>query len=194
MSFVFAAPEFVTAAASDVASIGSTVNCAGAAAATATTQVLPAGCDEVSAAVAALFGAHGQAYQAMSAQVTAFNKQFAWLMNSGAGEYATSEAAGAASLQTLQQDLLGFINLPTNLLLGRPLIGDGASGAPGTGADGAPGGLLIGNGGAGGSGGLFGNGGAGGAGGGLLGNGGAGGSAGLFGNGGTGGQGAPGHN
>ncbi|WP_264960696.1 PE family protein, partial [Mycobacterium kiyosense] len=181
MSFVFAAPEFVTAAASDVASIGSTVNCAGAAAATATTQVLPAGCDEVSAAVAALFGAHGQAYQAMSAQVTAFNKQFAWLMNSGAGEYATSEAAGAASLQTLQQDLLGFINLPTNLLLGRPLIGDGASGAPGTGADGAPGGLLIGNGGAGGSGGgthlnggnggaggLFGNGGAGGAGGGLL--------------------------
>ncbi len=94
MSFVFAAPEFVTAAASDVASIGSTVNCAGAAAATATTQVLPAGCDEVSAAVAALFGAHGQAYQAMSAQVTAFNKQFAWLMNSGAGEYATSKPRG----------------------------------------------------------------------------------------------------
>ncbi|KCL23729.1 hypothetical protein W072_04062, partial [Mycobacterium tuberculosis TB_RSA162] len=30
---------------------------------------------------------------------------------------------------------------------GRPLIGNGANGAPGTGADGAPGGWLIGNGG-----------------------------------------------
>jgi hypothetical protein len=48
MSFVIAAPEFVTAAASDLASIGSTIGAANAAAAFPTTGVLAAGADEVS--------------------------------------------------------------------------------------------------------------------------------------------------
>jgi hypothetical protein len=62
MSFVIAAPEFLTAAATDLANIGSTVSAASAAASAPTVAVLSAGGDEVSAAVAALFGAHGQAY------------------------------------------------------------------------------------------------------------------------------------
>ena len=61
MSFVIATPEFVTAAATDLANIGSTLSAANAAAAAPTTGVLAAAEDEVSAAIAALFSGHGQA-------------------------------------------------------------------------------------------------------------------------------------
>lgn len=67
MSFVSVAPEIVVAAATDLAGIGSAISAANAAAAAPTTAVLAAGADEVSAAIAALFGAHGQAYQTVSA-------------------------------------------------------------------------------------------------------------------------------
>ncbi len=50
MSFVFAMPELVAAAAADLAGIGSTVGSATATAAVPTTQVVAAGADEVSAA------------------------------------------------------------------------------------------------------------------------------------------------
>ncbi|BCI88559.1 hypothetical protein NIIDMKKI_37650 [Mycobacterium kansasii] len=49
-------------------------------------------------------------------------------------------------MELLQQQALNLINAPTNLLLRRPLIGDGANGtAPGQ--PGQAGGLLLGNGG-----------------------------------------------
>ena len=64
MSFVTASPEMMTAAATDLASLGSTLSAANAAAATRTTGVLAAAEDEVSAAIAALFSAHGQGFQA----------------------------------------------------------------------------------------------------------------------------------
>ncbi|WP_157185267.1 PE family protein, partial [Mycobacterium canetti] len=69
MSFVNVAPQLVSTAAADAARIGSAINTANTAAATATTQVLAAAQDEVSTAIAALFGSHGQHYQAISAQV-----------------------------------------------------------------------------------------------------------------------------
>jgi len=100
MSFVTAAPEFVSAAASDLASIGSTISAANATAAAPTTGVLAAGADEVSAAVAGLFGAHAQGFQAVSAQASAFHNQFVQLLNGGAGQYAAAEAANASPLQT----------------------------------------------------------------------------------------------
>lgn len=131
MSFVIAAPEFVTAAASDLANIGSTIRAANAAAAGSTSQVFAAGADEISAAVAALFEAHSQSYQVLSAQAAAFHDQVAQLMSAGAGQYAMAEAAAATPLQSVEQQLLDVINMPTNLLLGRPLIGNGANGAPG---------------------------------------------------------------
>ncbi|EFD76749.1 PE family protein [Mycobacterium tuberculosis T85] len=59
MSFVVVAPEVLAAAASDLAGIGSTLAQANAAALAPTTAVLAAGADEVSAAIASLFGAHG---------------------------------------------------------------------------------------------------------------------------------------
>src|ERR1700677_2636258 len=146
MSFVIAAPEFVTAAASDLANVGSTISTANAAAAAPTTGVLAAGADEVSATVATLFDAHGQAYQAISAQTAAFHQQFVQLINSGAGSYAAAEAANASPLQSTQQDLLAVINAPTQAALGRPLIGNGAN-ATAPGGRGGAGGVLWGNGG-----------------------------------------------
>ncbi len=69
-------PDQVAGAARDLASIGSTINEANAAAAGQTTSVLAAGADEVSAAVAAVFGAHAEGYQVLSTQAAAFHQQF----------------------------------------------------------------------------------------------------------------------
>ncbi|WP_272890504.1 PE family protein, partial [Mycobacterium marinum] len=60
MSFVSVVPEWVAAAATDVAGIGSVVG-----AANATTSVTAAAGDEVSVAIAALFGGFGREYQAV---------------------------------------------------------------------------------------------------------------------------------
>lgn len=76
MSFVLIAPEFVTAAAGDLTNLGSSISAANASAASATTQVLAAGADEVSARIAALFGGFGLEYQAISAQVAAYHQRF----------------------------------------------------------------------------------------------------------------------
>lgn len=154
MSFVIAVPEFLSAAATDLANLGSTISAANAAASIPTTGVLAAGADDVSAAIAALFGAHAQAYQTISAQAATFHAQFVQTLSAGAGAYANAEAAN------VQQSLLNAINAPTQALLGRPLIGDGADGtAPGQngGAGGLGDGVGVdrGTGGAGGRGGLL---------------------------------------
>ncbi|WP_415823599.1 PE family protein, partial [Mycobacterium basiliense] len=172
MSFVFAVPETVAAAASDLAGIGSALTAANVAAALPTTTVVAAAGDEVSAAVAALFGSYAEGYQVLSAQAAAFHQRFVQSLTAGMGAYAAAEAANASPLE----QLLGVVNAPAQAVFGRPLIGNGANGADGTGAAGGDGGLLIGNGGNGGSGGV-----------GQVG--GTGGAAGLFGNGGAGGTG-----
>src|ERR1700757_176011 len=127
MSFVTVGPEALAASASDLTRLVCTISAANAAAAAPTTGLLAAGADEVSAAIASLFGAHGQAYQALSAQATDFHQQFVQLMAAGAGQYASTEAANANPLVAIEQDLLGVINAPTQALLGRPLIGNGAN-------------------------------------------------------------------
>jgi PE family len=91
-SFVTSIPNMVSAAATDLSSIGSAIGEANAAALAPTTGVLAAGADEVSAAIAALFGAHGQAYQALSAQAAAFHQQFV------AANTVAFEAGGAGGL------------------------------------------------------------------------------------------------
>lgn len=144
MSFVIAAPEVMAAAATDLANIGSSISAASAAAAGPTMGILAAGADEVSVAISALFGSHAQGYQTLSAQLAAYHNQFVRALNAGAGSYASAEAAN------VQQTLLNAINAPTQTLLGRPLIGNGADGGPGQ--NGGPGGLLYGNGGNGGAG------------------------------------------
>lgn len=152
MSFVVVSPDVVAAAARDAARIRSAVEAANAAAVSQTTSVVVAARDEVSAAIAALFGSYGRQYQQLGAQAAAFHEQIVAALSAGAGAYAIGEAASVSPLQALQEGVLLVINAPTTLLLGRPLIGDGANGAPGTGAAGGAGGLLVGNGGTGGSG------------------------------------------
>ena len=140
MAYVIAAPEFVSAAASELSNLGSTISAANAAAAPSTTAVLPAAADEVSAGIAALFEAQAQAFQALNAQAAGFHAQFVQLLTRGAVSYAATEAANVqlslpSSIQnlpsTIEQDLLSVVNAPTQLLLGRPVIGNGANGGRG---------------------------------------------------------------
>src|SRR5258708_19982902 len=100
MSFVIAQPDLMSAAATNLANIGSAITEANAAAAGQTTAVLAAGADEVSAAVAALFGTPAQGYQAPGTQAAAFHQQFLTALSAGAGAYATSEPATAPPLET----------------------------------------------------------------------------------------------
>jgi hypothetical protein len=80
-------------AAGKVEAIGSALNAAHAAAAAPTTGIAAAGQDEVSAAIAELFSAEGQAYQALSAEASAFHEQFVQTLNAGAASYVGTEAA-----------------------------------------------------------------------------------------------------
>ncbi|QUR68784.1 PE family protein [Mycobacterium spongiae] len=126
MSWVIAAPEYVAAAANDLAGIGSTLNQANAAASAPISAVLPAGADEVSAGIAALFGAHAQAYQALSAQAALFHQQFVQLMGTGATHYADAEVANERPMQHTD----ALISDPALAATGRVPVG----GAPGVGA------------------------------------------------------------
>ncbi|OBI52434.1 PE domain-containing protein [Mycobacterium sp. E787] len=117
MSYVIAAPEIMTSAATDLATIGSALSAAHAAAAAQTTGVLAAAEDEVSAAIAAVFSAHGRQFQALGAQAAAFHDQFVRAVQATAGSYAGAEAAGVVALaagpaQTLEQEIQALLNAP----------------------------------------------------------------------------------
>jgi hypothetical protein len=117
-------PEFLTAAASDLAGIGSAISAASAAAAAPTTGVLAAGADEVSAAIASIFDTHAQAYQALSAQAATFHQQFVHLMSADSGAYATAENSNASNLPNLGIGNKGNANL-SNGNTGRGNVGGG---------------------------------------------------------------------
>jgi hypothetical protein len=99
MSYVIADPEMMTAAAADLATIGSNVNAAHMVAAARTTSVIPAAADEVSASIAHLFSQHAASYQALAGQAAAFQDQFVQHLTAGAFSYAGIEAKLAALLQ-----------------------------------------------------------------------------------------------
>src|ERR1700712_2135870 len=164
MSHVIATPEILTVAPEIWPLLVPSLSAANAAAAAPTTGLLVAAADEVSSQVAAIFGAHAQGYQALSAQVAGVHEQFAQALNTAGASYAAAEAANASPLQAVEQAALNVINAPTQALLGRPLIGDGGIlyGNGGTGGASTAAGAA---GGSGGSAGLIGGGGAGGIGG-----------------------------
>ncbi len=118
MSFVNVLPEYVAAAASDLARIGSLVGTANAQAAGATTSVLAAGGDEVSEAIAELFGAHAVEYQSISTRMAAFHDDFVQTMRAGVASYAAAEVGNAAPLQAVEQAALQLINAPTQSWFG----------------------------------------------------------------------------
>jgi len=100
MSELFEVPDAVAAAATDLGQIGSTISAANSAAASPTTGLEAAGADDVSLGVAALFGAHAQSYQALSAQIEAFHQEFVQNLTAGANAYGNAEAASAKALQS----------------------------------------------------------------------------------------------
>ena len=98
MSYVLVSPQMMEAAAAALANIGSTMSAANADASASTTEVAAPAADAVSAALAALFGAHALGYQKFSAEVAAFHDRFVQAVAAGAGSYATVEAANAPTL------------------------------------------------------------------------------------------------
>jgi hypothetical protein len=125
MSFLSAIPQLIAQAANDLAGIGSTISDANTAASFATIGIVPSAADEVSKAITALFASHGQAYQALSAQVAKFHDQFVQAVNAGAQSYASAEAANVSPLQAaLSQSPLGQLeqaelNFASNLVNGQ---------------------------------------------------------------------------
>jgi len=100
MSYVIAGPELLDSAAADLGSIAGALNEAHASAAAQTTGIVVAAEDEVSAAVAAVFSGHGQAFQALTARAAAFHQQFVQALTAGAGSYAGAEAVNASTVAT----------------------------------------------------------------------------------------------
>ncbi|MGB9302537.1 MAG: PE family protein [Mycobacterium sp.] len=94
MSFVIA-PDLVTAAAQNLSGIHSSLGEAAAAAAAPTSSLAAAGADEVSAAIARMFGTYGQEFQALNAQAAAFHAEFVSLLNGSGAAYLSTELANA---------------------------------------------------------------------------------------------------
>ncbi|HUB54100.1 MAG TPA: PE family protein [Mycobacterium sp.] len=95
MSFVTTQPEALSAAATSLAGIGTTMSAQNAAVAAPTTGVIPAAADEVSALTATQFAVHAQMYQAISAQAEAIHQLFVSTLGTSATSYAATEAANA---------------------------------------------------------------------------------------------------
>jgi broad specificity phosphatase PhoE len=176
MSYVTTAPGLLTTAATDLAQIGEALRAGNLGAVFPTTELAAAAADEVSAAVAALFGTHGSQYQAAAVEAASYYEQFVQNVGVAAASYSGAEAAAAAALDGLDsavangfqnlvygpihlagdawiasplgQALDPILNTPTTLLFGRGLIGHGAAGTAAHPTGGA-GGFLFGDGGAG---------------------------------------------
>ncbi|TAM64127.1 PE family protein [Mycobacterium sp.] len=97
MSFVTTQPEALALAAANLQAIGNAMSAHNAAVAAPTTGVIPAAADEVSALTAAQFAAHGQSYQAVSAQAASIHAMFVSMLSSSATSYAETEAANAVA-------------------------------------------------------------------------------------------------
>ena len=130
MSFVVAAPDAVSTVAQDLAGIHSSLSQATAAATGPTTAIVAAAEDEVSAAVAALFGAFGQEYQAVGARAAAFHEQFVGALNGTAAAYLGAEAenaqlavaaAAAGPYQSLVQNSLANLQTLGDVLRANPM-------------------------------------------------------------------------
>ena len=110
MSYVLAAPELMTAAATDLAAIGSAVDAAHAAAAPPTTGLIRAAADEVSTGIAALFSSYAADYQAIAGKASTSQGQFVTNLTTSAGAYAGAENALTGFLQALGEGYLALGN------------------------------------------------------------------------------------
>jgi PE-PPE domain/PE family len=127
MSYVVTTPDMLAAAATDVGNIGSAISTASANAAGPTAGLLPAAEDEVSAAVAKLFGAYGQEYQAVVSQAAAFHNEFTLALAAAGNSYLEAEAANSA-LMSGPSNALNAITSPIRTLFGATAVGTAGSG------------------------------------------------------------------
>jgi PE family len=97
MSFLITEPAAMTAAAANLADIGSAMSAQSAVVAGPTTELSPAAANEVSALTAAAFAAHGVLYQEISAQAATLHQLFVATLEASAGSYAATEAANVAA-------------------------------------------------------------------------------------------------
>ena len=116
-SFVNVVPEALATASQQLSGIGSSLKEATGAAAAPTTSVVAAAEDEISAAIAKLFGTYGQEFQALSAQAGSFHASFAQALTSSQNLFSAAEAANAAAIT----DVGGAPFSPFLLLTGRAL-------------------------------------------------------------------------
>jgi hypothetical protein len=106
MSYVLAEPQALVSIAADIDELGSTITAVNGDAAVPISRLAAAAGDEVSEAVAKLFGAYGQQYQAVAARATAYHSEFTRALAAAGSEYATAEAdarallAGSTATQT----------------------------------------------------------------------------------------------
>jgi hypothetical protein len=110
MSYVITEPELVQGAAQDLAGIRESLAEATSTVAGPTTAIAAAGQDEISIAIASMFGSFGQEFHALNAQAQAFHAEFEGLLSSGASAYVSAEAAnaGAVSPAALMHDFNSF--------------------------------------------------------------------------------------
>lgn len=97
MSFVTTQPEALSATASTLQQLGTSMTAENASAAAPTTELVPAAADEISALQAAQFSAYGNLYQQVSAQAAAMHQMLVNTLGSSAGSYGTTEAANQAA-------------------------------------------------------------------------------------------------
>jgi PE family len=99
-SYVIAVPEAIAGASSDLSEIAEALRTATGRAVPSTTGIVVAGRDEVSAAIARVFGTYGDRFQALSAQSMAFHDRFVQAFGAGAAAYERTEAVSTSPLQT----------------------------------------------------------------------------------------------
>jgi hypothetical protein len=105
MSYVITVPEMMAAAATDLATIGSTLGAAHTQAAAPTLALMPAAADEVSAGVAQLFSQHAQDYHALAGKAAVFHEQFVQNLKTGAASYTSVEDAIVSLLNSLSASI-----------------------------------------------------------------------------------------
>ncbi len=93
MTYVITEPQQLAAVAANVDGIGSAVSAANTAAAGQVSGLAAPAADEISAAIAKLFGAYGQEYQAVIGQAVAFQSEFSRALATAGGAYAATESA-----------------------------------------------------------------------------------------------------
>src|ERR1700753_636069 len=98
MPSVITQPQLIATAATDVEEIRSAIGAAKGAAVGPTTGLVAAAQDEVSAAVAALFGGYGKEYHSLLRQAAAFHGEFAATLAAAGNAYTAAETANAGAL------------------------------------------------------------------------------------------------